>query len=468
MSELFTHEDPSRFLFLNDLILGPIFIFIIVVYAKGYIKNKKNPVYQKYFMYALGIRIISAILMALIYQYYYKGGDTLTYFTYVQRIRSIFFESKSDFFSIIMNAPNNQFMIDRFFESGSAFFVNESSNILIRIALFLSYPLFNTYILISFAFTIFCFYGCWKIFILFQEMYPHLEKEFALACLFLPSVCFWGTGILKDPICLGALGALTYHIYKLFFERTKITKRIILIVICFWLLLKIKIYIILSFMPAYSFWIIFRYKETIKSNFIRTTMSPIIFLISLTIGAAVLFKIASHSDRYALESIMRTAKDTQNWLYFSSQNGGSGYSLGNIEYTPIGMLKIFPKAVNVALFRPYIWEAKKPILLPAALEGLASLFLTIRLLYKAGFIRFFKLVLTNPEVQFCMVFSMIFAFAVGFTSYNFGSLVRYKIPFMPFYFIALFILADKEKIPEIIKSKIPKKIKITPKNLTVS
>lgn len=143
---------------------------------------------------------------------------------------------------------------------------------------------------------------------------------------------------------------------------------------------------------------------------------------------------------------MRTAKDTQNWLYLSSQlQGGSGYSLGNIDYTPIGLLKIFPKAVNVSLFRPYIWEAKKPILIPAAIEGLVSLFFTIRLIYKAGFIRFFKLILTNPEVQFCMVFSLIFAFAVGFTSYNFGALVRYKIPLMPFYYIALFILQTKKK-----------------------
>ena len=107
-----------------------------------------------------------------------------------------------------------------------------------------------------------------------------------------------------------------------------------------------------------------------------------------------------------------------------------------------------PKAINVSLFRPYIWEAKKPILIPAAIEGLISLFFTIRLLYKAGFTRITKLVLSNPEVQFCLVYSIIFAFSVGFTSYNFGALARYKIPMMPFYYIALFILADKEKTPE--------------------
>jgi len=178
-------------------------------------------------------------------------------------------------------------------------------------------------------------------------------------------------------------------------------------------------------------------------------MSPLLFIISITLGGFVLIKIAAYSERYAFDSIIRTAKDTQNWLYLSSQvQGGSGYSLGNIDYTPLGMIKVFPKAVNVSLFRPYIWEARKPILIPAALEGLISLFFTIRLIYKAGFIRFFKLILTNPEVQFCLVFSMIFAFSVGFTSYNFGSLVRYKIPLMPFYYIALFILADKEKEPE--------------------
>jgi hypothetical protein len=144
--------------------------------------------------------------------------------------------------------------------------------------------------------------------------------------------------------------------------------------------------------------------------------------------------------------MMRTAQDTQNWLVFSSmQQGGSYYSLGDIDYSTSGMLKIFPKAVNVALFRPYIWEAKKIMLIPAALEGIVSMFLTVQLLLKAGIFRILKMIAANPEVQFCLVFSIIFAFSVGFTSFNFGALARYKIPFMPFYYIALFILADTQK-----------------------
>ena len=93
----------------------------------------------------------------------------------------------------------------------------------------------------------------------------------------------------------------------------------------------------------------------------------------------------------------------------------------------MGLIKVFPKAINVALFRPYVWEIRKPILLAAALEGVITLYLTVTLLFKAGFVRFFKLITDNPEVQFCLVFSIIFAFAVGFTSFNFGALARYKI-----------------------------------------
>ena len=449
MDKWFTHYSETQIIFLNDFLLGPVVALFIYLGAKQYVKTKKNPIYQKYFVPAIMVKIVCAILLGIIYQYYYKGGDTLTYFVYVQFLRELLYVDHHAFLNFLFSAKPDEFMATNHFGSGVAFFMNESSNIIIRLALILSYPLLNTYILVSFCFTLFCFYGCWKLFVMFREIYPHLEKQLALSCLFLPSVCFWGSGILKDPLCMGALGALTYHTYRLFFMRTKVFSRIIMIALCFILIKKIKVYMILAFLPAYSFWLIFKFKESIRSKTLRMIITPILFTMSILAGLFVFIKLSAYADRYDLNSLMRTAKDTQNWLYLSSQTqGGSGYSLGNIEYTPIGLLKVFPKAVNVSLFRPYIWEARKPILIPAALEGLLSLFLTIRLLYKAGFVRFTKLIMTNPEVQFCLVFSVIFAFSVGFTSYNFGSLVRYKIPLMPFYYMALFILADKEKEPE--------------------
>jgi hypothetical protein len=460
---LFAHYDEHQAIFLNDLLVAPFVFLFIMMYAKSKLKYKKDFVYKKYFLWALFIRLLSSIAISFVYQYYYHGGDTIVYFAYAMKLKSSTTGHFGAFLDLLFNPNYSTFNAEYYFgKLSSYFFENESSRLMIRITTILSYVFFNSYLSITFIFSIFCFYGCWKLFRLFYSLYPHLHKEIALSCLFLPSICFWGSGLMKDSLCLGALGLLTYHLYVLFFKRTRILGRSIIIITCIFIISIIKTYIVLSFLPTLIFWIFLRARSRINHPFFQLSLTPILVIFGFFFSFTILVYLNKYgNNRYAMNELLRTAKDTQNWLYYSSQmQGGSGYSLGNIEYTPMGLLKVLPKAINVALFRPYLWEARKPILIPAALEGLISLFFTIRLLYKAGFVRFTKLIISNPEVQFCLVFSLIFAFCVGFTSYNFGALVRYKIPMMPFYYIALFILADKEKREEVTKeSKRPTKTK---------
>lgn len=460
MHNLFSHFDETQVLFLNDLILGPIVFWFIILYVRKKLTTKKGFIYKEYFLYALVLRLVSSVILALIYQYYYKGGDTMVYYRYALKLSDIASQNFSAFFDLAFNPNYSHFNADYYFgEASSYFFNNDSSRLIIRITLYLSYFLLNSYILISFAFSLFCFYGCWKLFKLFYELYPHLHKELALSCLFLPSVCFWGSGLMKDPISLGALGLLTYHLYYIVFKNTRIIGRSIVVMLCVFMIYEIKVYILLSYFPPLLLWLFLRARKTINNAVFRTIVTPILVSIGVIISILVFGYIAKNAEKYAFDSIVRTAKDTQNWLVYSSkQQGGSFYTLGEIDYSLKGVIKVFPKAVNVALFRPYLWEARKPILIPAALEGLVSLYFTIRLLYKAGFVRIFKLILLNPEVQFCLIFSIMFAFSVGFTSYNFGALVRYKIPALPFYYMALFILADREKVG------LPKKVSIKKKN----
>ena len=68
------------------------------------------------------------------------------------------------------------------------------------------------------------------------------------------------------------------------------------------------------------------------------------------------------------------------------------------------------------------------------------LLFTIRIFYRTGIIRTLKTVGRNSTAFFCIFFAMFFAFSVGFTAYNFGALVRYKIPCIPFFVAGLFIL----------------------------
>ena len=105
-------------------------------------------------------------------------------------------------------------------------------------------------------------------------------------------------------------------------------------------------------------------------------------------------------------------------------------------------MRTAPAAINVALFRPWLWEVKNPVMLLEAMESLFILMFSIYTLFI--FIRNIPIGLSvisdNPSIMFMIVFAIIFAFSVGFTSYNFGSLSRYRIPLLPFYVGAILIL----------------------------
>ena len=140
----------------------------------------------------------------------------------------------------------------------------------------------------------------------------------------------------------------------------------------------------------------------------------------------------------------------QHWHYkeghnTSEQNGrGSSYSLGEYDESSWrGLLKIFPAAVNVTFFRPYIWEVKNAGMLAQAFESLLFLYFTILTILKVGPIKFYSTITNNSFLLMCVVFAIFFGFAVGFSSYNFGALSRYKIPAVPFFVAALFIIRHK-------------------------
>lgn len=459
MGDLFSHFIGffgQKILFLNDLFLGPIFIFILFRLLKLYSDNNyKNTPFEKHFIRGASLRVFGAVSLALIYNFYYKGGDTIVYYYYILLVKKLMFTDPLLFIKVAFNTKDfyaQRWLNEVFVVDGGVFMYDNSTKIIILIGVFLSIFCLNTYIIMSIIISIFSFYGCWKLFKMFYEMYPHLEKEMAIACLYIPSVFFWGTGVMKDPVCLGCLGIFCFSVYEGLIKREKVLKNIILILISSYIIMEIKVYIILSFAPAVGIWLFSRYIYNIKSTFIKAIIGPVMLLLGGGVGVLILTQMAKVAERYAFEEMMRTAKDTQNWLVTASQSsGGSFYTLGDIEYSMTGMLKIFPKAVNVSLFRPYIWEARKPMLVPAAIEGIFTFYFTVKLLFKSGFVKFIKMIAANPEVQFCLIFSIIFAFAVGFTSFNFGALARYKIPFMPFYYVALFILADTQKKAEVQK-----------------
>src|SRR5690606_15203190 len=80
---------------------------------------------------------------------------------------------------------------------------------------------------------------------------------------------------------------------------------------------------------------------------------------------------------------------------------------------------------------------RSPLMALSAAESLALLGLTLLMLWKVrgNLFRY----CTQPDVVFCFVFAVVFAFAVGVSTFNFGTLSRYKIPAMPFFLLGISI-----------------------------
>lgn len=153
-------------------------------------------------------------------------------------------------------------------------------------------------------------------------------------------------------------------------------------------------------------------------------------------------QIGKDDKRYNLAELGNTARITAYDIALQTgRDAGSTYFLGELDGTFQSLILLSPEAINVALFRPYLWEVNNPLMLMSALESLAFLLLTFYVVYKSrsGLLKSLR----RPDVLFCLVFSIIFAFAVGVSTYNFGSLSRYKIPLMPFYLLALILIYDQ-------------------------
>jgi len=114
----------------------------------------------------------------------------------------------------------------------------------------------------------------------------------------------------------------------------------------------------------------------------------------------------------------------------------------------------------VTLFRPFPWEAKKVIVLLSALEALMFVYFTFKAFQKRGIPKTLSLIFKDPNLLFCLTFSLIFAFAVGISTYNFGALSRYKIPCLPFYAAFLMIVINYHNINRSSSSQLNKSKKI--------
>ncbi len=301
----------------------------------------------------------------------------------------------------------------------------------IKISSLFSIPALGGFLPTTILLSSFIYKWVWKLYSFIIERYPQKELEVKIAVLFLPSTLFWGSGIMKDTFTFGASCYAFYGLNEFFIKKNRKTSVILQLVLSFYLIITVKAYIIFALLPGLLVFINFERVKSIKSTFIKIIVLPIsisaiIFLINI-----LFFDLNDLFGKYSADKLLEEAA-IQNADLQRSFYGSNSFSIGEFEPTINGVLQKFGPAVNAAIYRPYIWETGSPTMLLSRIENIILMAFSIWVILTKP-IKFIKSLQQDSFLIFCLLFTLILGFGVGLSTSNFGALVRYKIPFLPFF-----------------------------------
>ena len=424
-----------------DILLAPVyFLFIFRLVYKWKKKYYNNSPVGQYFIPAFLIKMLCCVVLALIYNFYYVIGDCKTYYSASVEIWNATKDNPIYGLEMVFKPLEDcSTKAQSYMGLLTSEWWNPESLMMYKLTGFIGMFCFGTYLPIAFIFTLASFIGAWKIYLVFYEEFPEQHKLLALTCLFVPSALMWGTNVFKDPICLLGLGMCVTALHHLFKKRFKFSSFLELIAGAT-ILMTYKDYILYTFLIAsvvgiHRSWILNTTNIIAKRVYIIITILVIYLALVWCsnnmdiVGELAYQKFAKPTE--IIHTVQTTALD----------DGASVYTIPNVDdFTPLGIIKSFLFSLNVAIFRPYLWETTNVLMLASALEVFIVSVFILYLLFKSKIIGFFQFAFSKPILIFALVFTFVLAPLAGFVSFNFGTLTRYKLPLLPLFYSYLVIL----------------------------
>lgn len=434
-----------------------LFVYVLVFFVGWSIRHKHRELdyYRTHFMRGLLIKTTGGLCYALVYTYYYVyGGDTIVYWNLGSDISRLLFEEPQAWWDAFTGNFESTSSTSLDVLYGYRFARHAPEMRMAQVVSVIAPLGLMNFFAASALLSAICYVGVWQLFLTFRRYYPQATHHIAFVTLYFPTVVFWGSGLIKDCVVFSSVGVIVYGIDTIMRRQVNI-RQLVLLGLALYLIYSMKIYVLFCLAPGLLAWRTFRLRERIKNRIARQLSVPVFIGVSFVGGLFLVDYLGQINPKYSLDNFFESAQVMQNWHYVEGQNTadnfgrGSSYSLGTYTTDARGLLKVVPAAINVTLFRPYPWEAFAFMQLLAALESLLILAFTLYVIGKSRILGFIKTINNDPTLVMMLSFSLIFAFAVGFSAYNFGALARYKVPCIPFYLTTLIAVWQHSKYHQV-------------------
>lgn len=408
-----------------------------------------RPDMKKYLITSFGLRMLGSFAYSMLVVYYYGYGDSLTFYSGGNFFRDQISEDIGNISYLFAPFEDMEYWYNTTSpeRNFSGYFSTASNNMVMRISAVFSYFALNAYFIVALFFGYFSFLGQWKLFQVFDKLnLGNHRKLLVYAILYSPSIWFWGSGLLKDSICLGAAGYMVSILYKMIVEKKFSIRSLLFLFFLVFIVSIIKSYITVIIAMGLTVMFFSLFLKSIKNKVMRT----FVLFVGMGISAVVLYTgdFSNQINEMAEESIMQIQEFQENYANVAEteETSKAGFGLGELDPSLGSLIAKSPAVIFTCLFRPFVWESGKIIILMTSLESLAVLLSTLYIMVLTGPIRFFKLIFTTPHLLFCFIITMLFALVIGFTTFNFGTMIRYKIIFLPFYYFLLVNLYSMQMI----------------------
>jgi len=261
-----------------------------------------------------------------------------------------------------------------------------------------------------------------------RNFLPQSKKLVFYVLFLVPSVLFWGSGLLKESIILFSLGMLLYHLQK--FSNELSIKSLLMILISIVLISYTKLYVLIALIPG-----LLGYLISTKLLKQKTWLSYVISFVFFSVICLLLKDAPLKMNPIQLI----IAKQHDFIVLLNEVGGSSSFQINNFKnltdiliYTPTALMNTF--------VRPFLWEINSPFMLMSTIENL-----DIITLFIIAFI-FRKSKPNLRLIYFCLAYVLCIYLLVGLTVPNFGAIARYKVPAIPFLLMAFVFIIDIEKI----------------------
>lgn len=386
------------------------------------------------------LKIAAGVIMYIIYTRFYTDRSTADIFKYFDDSKVMYdalWAHPADYFKMLTGFMNDSPYFDQYYQQMNNWYRVFESNIyndshtIIRFNAFVRIFSFGYYQVHTVFMCFISLTGLVALYRFFSPVMPDRRRELFFAVFLIPSVVFWGSGVLKEGLLLFGMGMLLYATGKLLMKK-QIIRSIFWIVVSGILLMYTKYYILILMLP-------------LLAAYVWSHFGKAVYIVPKYFGvmAVALFAGLNIHLLFPGFDILNIIAQKQNDFVGLAEQMNSGSLITQRLLKPeLGdMIVHAPGAFYNTLVRPYVFESSSPLILLSAIE---NLLIIILLMFSVMFAsaRPWK-VNTFYFVLFFFVATYIFT---GLTTPVTGALVRYKVPAMPFLLIFIIMLADKTRI----------------------